>query len=467
MTVILAGSPQDQQLLTKRHRETTLGCSDLRTGIDMSNQRLNRRGFLAGSLALGAAGCAGRDLFAGDGIPLRFWNLFGGGDGVNMLAMLDAFRAANPDVALEAVTLAWGPPYYTKLAMAAAGGRAPDVAIMHLSRLPGYAPAGMLDPFDLDLLAEAGIRPSDFPDAVWQSGQYGDRIYAVPLDTHPFVMYYNVDVCRQAGLLGPDGRLRPLTGTDELIEAFLAAKRVTGAYGVSMETFGPGAVSPWRLFWTLYRQLGGELRLDGPRLAIDDAKALRALEFMGRLATTGAAVTEVDYLGSVALFANGKAGFHWNGEWEVSSFVTTKTPFSMTRFPSVFNGSAVVEADAHTFVLPRRRDRGGDAERAAYRFIDYMLKNSVTWAKGGHIPAYRPVADSGEYLALEPQSFYRSVAEEVQLDPPAWFSGPGSVLETETGAAFSSVLTGRGSARRALDQAKAALQKLIDTPSPV
>jgi multiple sugar transport system substrate-binding protein len=431
---------------------------------------LTRRRFMigtAGLTGLAVTGCAGGDVFAADGVPLRFWNLFGGGDGVNLLAMLDAFRAANPDVALEAVTLAWGPPYYTKLAMASAGGRAPDVAILHLSRMPAFAPAGLLDPFNLELLAEVGVRPGDFPSAIWESGQYNGQTYAIPLDTHPLVMYYNVDVCRQAGLLDANGRLRTLTGPDEIIEAFLAAKRVTGAHGVSIETFGAGAVSPWRLFWTLYRQLGAELRLDGPRLVIDDAKALQALEFMERLATTGAAVTEVDYQGSVALFASGRAGFHWNGEWEVTSFETTKTPFSMTRFPSVFNGSAVVEADAHTFVLPRRRDRGGDAERAAYRFIAFMLKNSVTWAKGGHIPAYRPVAESAEYLALDPQSFYRSVADEVELDPPAWFSGSGSVLETETGAAFSTVLTGRGSARQGLDQAKSALQKLIDTPSPV
>jgi multiple sugar transport system substrate-binding protein len=422
---------------------------------------------MVSALALGATSCAGSDLYAGTATKLRFWNLFGGGDGVNMLAMMDAFRAANPDVELEASTLAWGPPYYTKLAMASTGGRAPDVAVLHLSRLPAFAPAGLLDPIDLDLLAEVGVRPEDFPQSIWEPGQHEGRTYAVPLDTHPLVMYYNVDVCAKAGLLDSAGKLKPITGADQIIEAFLAAKRVTGAHGMSVETFGPGAVSPWRLFWTMYRQLGGELRLDGPKLAIDDDKALQALEFMRRLSTTGAAVTEVDYQGSVALFAAGKAGFHWNGEWEVTSFLTAKTPFSMTRFPSVFNGSSVVEADAHTLVLPHRRDRGGAAERAAYRFIAFLLKDSVTWAKGGHIPAYRPVAESGEYLALEPQSAYRSVADEVQLDPPAWFSGSGSVLETETGAAFSTVLTGRGSAREGLDQAKSALQKLLDTPSPV
>lgn len=432
---------------------------------------LNRRRFVTGSLALGAAGlaagCSGGDLFTGSRTTLRYWNLFGGGDGVNMLAMVDAFGQANPDVNVEASTLAWGPPYYTKLAMAAAGGRAPDVAILHLSRLSAYAPPGLLDPINVDLLGEFGVQPTDFPTNIWAQAQHDGRVYAVPLDTHPFVMYYNTDVCRQAGLLDADGKLKPLNSPDQLIAAFLAAKKVTGAHGVTVETFGPGAVTPWRLFWTLYRQLDGELALDSPRLRIDDEKALRAVDFMRQLNTSGAAVTQVDYPGAVALFASGKAGFHWNGEWEVSSFITAKTPFSMTRFPAVWGGSAVAEADAHTFVLPHRRDRGGEAERATYRFIAFLLKNSVTWAKGGHIPAYRPVAESSEYLALEPQSAYRSVADEVVLDPPAWFSGSGSVLETETGAAFSAVLTGQSSARQGLDQAKAALQKLIDTPSPV
>src|SRR5882672_1631243 len=187
-------------------------------------ETIRRREFLAGSAALGiagmTAGCAGGDLFAG-GVPLRFWNLFGGGDGVNMLAMLDAFRTANPDVNVEASTLAWGPPYYTKLAMAAAGGRAPDVAILHMSRLPAYAPTGLLDPFDLEQLAEAGVRPADFLPAIWESGRHNGQSFAVPLDTHPFVMYYNVDVCRKAGLLDDSGRLRPLTGPDQLIDAFL------------------------------------------------------------------------------------------------------------------------------------------------------------------------------------------------------------------------------------------------------
>src|SRR5690625_841464 len=93
-----------------------------------------------------------------------------------------------PQLRIEPTTLAWGPPSYTKLAMASVGGRAPETAIMHLSRLPGYAPGGLLEPFDLDLLAEFDVQPEDFVPELWSRGQYDGATYAVPLDTHPFIV---------------------------------------------------------------------------------------------------------------------------------------------------------------------------------------------------------------------------------------------------------------------------------------
>ncbi len=104
-------------------------------------EQLSRRALLGGTCALGVSGlvsgCSGNDLLAEERTQLDYWNLFSGGDGVNMQAMLAAYRRAHPNVDLEAVTLLWGARYYTKLAMAGAGGRAPDIAVLHLGRLPG------------------------------------------------------------------------------------------------------------------------------------------------------------------------------------------------------------------------------------------------------------------------------------------------------------------------------------------
>src|SRR5687768_13785099 len=98
---------------------------------------LTRRDLLRGAVAgAGTAALAGCSTPIGAGLAntelapgtVEFWDLFGGGDGVRMQAMLDGYRAANPDTTLESVTLAWGSPYYTKLSLATVGDQPPDVA---------------------------------------------------------------------------------------------------------------------------------------------------------------------------------------------------------------------------------------------------------------------------------------------------------------------------------------------------
>ncbi len=249
-------------------------------GMPMSRRRLMQGATaLAGSVALGAAGS--RTVSAQDQRELRFWNLFGGGDGARLLEMQESFRAANPDIDLNAVTFAWGPPYYTKLAMSVVGGRPPAVAILHASRLPSYAPADLLQPLDPTLLSQYDIGPDKFLPAVWEGMQFEGLAYAIPLDIHPFVLYYNKTICSQAGLLDANGGLLPLQGPEVVIDAFRRAQEVTGSLGLAYNTQG---VSPWRLFSGLYAQLGGTiLSSDGEELTLDDAKAEQALTFMADL----------------------------------------------------------------------------------------------------------------------------------------------------------------------------------------
>ncbi|MER7791125.1 extracellular solute-binding protein [Streptomyces sp. NPDC097640] len=443
----------------------------------MQRSSPSRRGVLSGLGALAAAGAMGAGA-TGCAAPaacspgcagktrLRYWHLFGGGDGVNMNAMLDAYRAAHPAIGLEAATLQWGSPYYTKLGMAGAGGRAPEVAALHLARLAGFAPGRLLDAFDLDLLADHGVTAADFPEDIWKRGAVGGKQYAIPLDTHPMVLFYNTEVCEKAGLLGGDGKLRPIHGAEEFTAALRAAKKATGAPGLVTETIGGDVIGPWRVFSTFYSQTGGKvLSADGRRLALDDAKALKVLEYMAMLADEGLCPRRVDYPGSVGVFNGGKTAFYLNGEWEISSFRTTKLPFSMTRVPALF-GRPTAQADCHSFVLPHQTDRGGETNEAAHEFVAWMLKHTVEWAKGGHVPAYLPTLENPAYLKLQPQSEYRSVVNDVALDEPAWFAGSASLMWIELGSAFSGVFTGSRSPRNALNEAKARLRELLDTPNP-
>jgi multiple sugar transport system substrate-binding protein len=278
-------------------------------------------------------------------------------------------------------------------------------------------------------------------------------------------MYYNVDLCRKAGLLDASGNLKPLQGANAVMDALKAIKQTTGAYGVAFEIQG---VTPWRLFLTLYSQLGGQvLSPDGKELVLDDAKAEQVLAFMKDLTITNkVAPQNIDYAGSVALFGAGKSGLLWNGEWEVTTFQNEKNfSFNMVPFPLVFD-TYHAQADSHTFVLPRQIAVDPASRAAALEFISFMLKDSYTWSQGGHVPAYLPVTESNQYKSLKPQSNYASVAADVVVDPNAWFSGSGSELETQAGAAFQTVLNGQAKPTQGLRQFRQAIQKLLSVKLP-
>src|SRR5947209_19546099 len=370
-------------------------------------QRISRRKFLRNTALVAAGGLATASCAAypttgaSSTVSITYWNLFGGGDGVRMVQMQNDFVRSHPNIDLKAVTLAWGEPYYTKLAMSSSGGRPPDVGISHITRMPAYAELGFLEPFHLAMLAKAGITPDNFLPEVWQRGQYKGKLYALPLDTHPFVMYYNIDLCKKAGLLGPDGNLKPIQGPTALIDALKQVKQVTGKWGLAN-------IGPWRLFSGLYGQLGGKvLSPDVKELVLDNAKAEQALSFMADLTLKSkVAFPSTDYGAAIALFASGKIGFLWNGEWEVTTFQAVPNfHFNMVPFLNIFGGSQT-EGDSHSFIRPRQTVPDSVRRAATLAFISFMLKDTFTWAQGGHIPAYLPVATSGAYKNLKPQSNY-------------------------------------------------------------
>ena len=432
---------------------------------------LTRRAFLSGTAAaaaLGLSGCSGLTPGRDTSGSLDYWNLFGGGDGVRMTQMLDGFRTANPGIDLSAVTLAWGNPYYTKLALATLGDKPPDVAISHLTRMKTLVASDLLEELRPEDLARHGIAANLFNERAWQAGLVEGRAYAIPIDTHPFVMFYNTDVCEKAGLLDSGGALTPLDSPEKFIDAMRRAKEASGAYG-GVVAINTDTSTPWRIFQSLYSQLGGETLADeGRRVVIDDARATQVLTFLQSLTRDGLFPGGIDYQGAIATFANGQAGFYFQGEWEISTFQTAKMPFSMTLFPNLYGGSRyAVQADSHTLVIPRQPAQDRDQLDRSLLLIRSMLDQSRTWAEGGHVPAWLPFRDSPEYKAMTPQSNYAAAADGAVYDPDGWYSGSGSNFEIVTGSAVATVLSGQKSPAGALAQLRGQLHTLSTTASPI
>jgi len=385
-----------------------------------------------------------------------------------MRQMEDAYRRANPHLDLQAVTLAWGNPYYTKLALATVGDLPPDVAAAHLTRMKTLVRGNLLEELRPEDLERHGLTADRFNQRAWDAGLVDGRAYAIPIDTHPFVLFYNTKICDEAGLLAADGTLAPITGPDQFQDALTRAKQVTGQYGAT-HGINSDTASPWRLFQTLYAQLGGEvLADDGTRVVLDDAKATQVLHYLRTLTVEkGLMPGSVDYQGAIALFASGAAGFHLNGEWEISTFQTAGLPFSMALVPNVFGGPYAVQADSHTLVLPVRPDRDRAGLDRALGFVRSMLDQSLTWAEGGHVPTWQPFATSERYAALTPQSYYAEAADAAVYDPPGWYSGSGSNFEIVMGAAVGAVEAGELSAAAAIAQMRSKLTELATTAPPV
>ncbi|WP_043673620.1 extracellular solute-binding protein [Clavibacter michiganensis] len=432
-----------------------------------------RQVLMGGAAALGGAflvgglsGCAPQVAAAGGLVDLKYWHLLSGGDGIRMTEMVKEAEETGDGFDVTATVLAWGQPYYTKLAMASVGGRAPDVAVMHAARVPGFAPGGLLDPWDLDQLAELGITEADFEPRVWEKGVVDGKLYSIALDSHPFILMYNTEIAGEAGLLGDDGQLAEITSPDAFAEAMRAMQGVTGEHGLSYGYLGDGA-QMWRFFYTFYKQMGGDMELPtGGRVVFDRDKAVASLEFIQTLLDGTIATPSGDAGTAIAEFAGGKSGAIVTGVWELPTFQTAKVPFDAMPIPNLF-GTPATFADSHAFVLPHQSSPDPEKRRKSYEFVADLLKNSLQWAGAGHIPAYRPVIDSPEYAELLPQAHYANAAEQINYDPVAYFTGSGSDFQTYFAENVQNVFLGRQEAGEGLDAFIRQIDALLAKPNPL
>ncbi|MET3905635.1 extracellular solute-binding protein [Paenarthrobacter sp. 4246] len=438
----------------------------------LTGKQLSRRQLLTGSallggglLATGLTGCGGAAQAAAVQ-DIGFWHLLSGGDGIKMQAMINAANQANPGFKVHPTVLAWGPPYYTKLAMASAGGRPPEVAIMHASRVPGYAPGGLIDPWDLDLLAENGVTASDFAPRIWDKSQHGGKVFSIALDSHPFVMFYNTDVAAKAGVLGGNGQLQEVSSPDEFKAMALEMQKVTKAHGLSFGYLGSGS-QMWRLFYTLYKQHGVDMELTpGQPMKVDREAAIESLEFMASLFDDTIAAQAGDISTGIAEFARGGSGMLFSGVWELPTMKKAGIPVDAATIPTLY-GTPASYADSHSFVLPRQLNVNEDKRRDVYKFVTDVLKGSLSWAEAGHIPGYQPVVQSQAYRELTPQIHYANAADIIAYDPEAWFSGSGSDWQTYFAENVQNVLLGRDKASAGWDAFEQRTNTLLSRPNPV
>ncbi|MEH6434510.1 extracellular solute-binding protein [Massilia sp. DD77] len=402
---------------------------------------------LAGAVL--AAALAGLSLPAPAQVEVRMWTLLSGGDGARMRALVERFNASQREVRVVSTTLKWGEPFYTKLITSSVVGAGPDLATVHLSRIVNLAGGGVLRPVAPFELSGADLSDTDFYPRQWQKSLYQGKIYAVPIDLHPLVLYYNKTLAGRAGLLDGEGRLKPIEGIDGLTKAFRAVRQATGRPGMTMES-SQSSYAVWRLWVSMLAQQGVPLIKDG-KFAYGAAGEASLARIAGWF-QQGYAQSGLDYAASTSQFMGGNAGFMINGVWEVPEVVratrqgTLGFDYGIAPLPRMY-GNASVWADSHAFAIPANEGNPMPPAKvkAVLRFIAFVSKNSFGWAEGGHVVAYRPVAESEQARSLMPNALYAGVADHVVYDPDAWYMGAAGPLQAMASkflpAALSSQLT--------------------------
>jgi multiple sugar transport system substrate-binding protein len=228
------------------------------------------------------------------------------------------FEAAHPHVSVvvESVVNNYG----EKLAVAIASGTPPDVFLLDVPDVPAFVERGLaldLSPY----LARVGYdRGAAFPQVLDVFAR-GTRLYALPKDFTPMVLYVNRRVFAAAGAAPPGEG-------DWTWDDFLAASRA-----VTRDTDGDGASDVFAIDFPreLYKWVpwvwsaGGDiLSPDGTRASgyLDGAAALDAFRFLTDLAVRHGVTPPVQYTGGgdvarTSRFFTGRQAMMLSGHWSM------------------------------------------------------------------------------------------------------------------------------------------------------
>lgn len=396
---------------------------------------------------------------------VQWWDFLSGGDGVRMKELIERFNAEHQgDIEIQATTLEWGVPFYSKVQTADAVGEGPDVMTYHLSRVPLGVESGVLCALTDEDLGAAGLATSDFQEANVQAAMVDGQLHAVPFDIHAAVLYYNKDLLAQAGLLGDDGLPTGLDGAENFSAALQKLQESGAQYGISTAT-GNGPTQ-WRIFYSLLGQQDGQfLDENGEFLAGDNLdKAVEVTDTLASWVADGHSPANVDYPASIALFTGGQAALHINGVWEVPTMTDLHAKgelfeWGAIQLPVLFDQPATW-ADSHAFAIPAQQCEQMTPEKraAVMEVIGWMAKNSTFWGTAGHLPAYNPARENDEFRAMEPNATYSSLAETAVFDPRSPLAGVASPVYDAAGNFLMPAVNGEMTAQEAMEGMRDDLQ---------
>ncbi|MFD2611735.1 ABC transporter substrate-binding protein [Paenibacillus gansuensis] len=348
-------------------------------------------------------------------LRLEYWTPFSGGDNLFMTELVDQFNREHPAIQVAQKNSRLD-DYYSRLKTAVLSGNAPDVAIIHASSLPQFVQNGYIE--DVSLSAKkAGIEWNNYNSANMKAATFIGKPYAVPLDTHALVMYYNKPMLRTAGVLNADGKPVLAKGTKGFT-AFLKTLQASLPDGITPLAQPSTRIDSVWLWWSLYNQMEGGgtfYNKEGTKAVFDNKQALESLKYVDGLYK--ARLIGPDINDAFKMFYEGKAAVFITGMWATGALEKASgLDFGVVPLPTLYDKPAAW-ADSHTLAIPTQHEMSEEKREASMVFIKWLTEHGAKWAEAGHVPSMKQVIHSPEFQALPYRSDYAASANSVAYWP--------------------------------------------------
>jgi multiple sugar transport system substrate-binding protein len=385
---------------------------------------------------------------------ISYWNGLTGADGKVMDEMIDRFTK-DTGIRIEQQRIPW-PELYAKLQVSVPAGEGPDLALIHTVEVPHFASDGVLEAIDETLAGGKGFRAEDYLPATWQGGTFQGKRYSLPLDVPQHVLYLNVKVMKEAGLVAVDGKPRIPSSRDELISMAKAMTRGE-SFGFAIGTMNPGRYT-WGFHNLLWQNGTNIYAPDLKRAAVAEPAALEVAEFFAALPTQHKVAPPANANCRDAFIA-GRLGMWIAGSWNFTGLREAKVDFVAAPVPRLFK-QPVVWSMPHQYSFPKVKTADRARREAAWSHVRWMTDHVADWTlKAGQVSASRK-AHGDPRITGDP------VLKTLLAQAPNWQVGQGTpkwvAAENVTRPVIESIYTGQKPAKAAMEDLARQINALPD-----
>lgn len=129
---------------------------------------------------------------------ITFWHLWKGGEAEELQKVIDEFNKTHPNIQVETLAGTTRDKQLTALT----GGNPPDVGYVIDYAMPKWASVGAVAELD-EYIKKYKVDPNNYPAPVWEIGKYKGKQYGIPYTMDSYMLYYNKDLLKEAGITSP------------------------------------------------------------------------------------------------------------------------------------------------------------------------------------------------------------------------------------------------------------------------